>query len=138
MAAHIKSLEDNIQLKGGLDEAHAALAKAKTDKEEVELCVKLQMGRFSQLLSILRTWLHYGAERLRLEKKAVTDLLRLLQQRAKGQKTRDEEQRKLQEKINTAKACEAATRKDFERETATSSLLQEQLAAAKNQLKLNI
>ena len=75
LAAHIKSLEDNIkQLKGGLDEAHAALAKAKTDKEEVELLCKAAneqvFAATEHSKNMASLW---QAERLRLEKKAVTD-----------------------------------------------------------------
>eukprot|EP00946_MAST-07B_sp_MAST-7B-sp1_P004359 g4359.t1 len=140
LAAHMKSLKDNIkQLEGGLKEAHAALSKAETDKSEIELLCKAADERAQAATEHSKNMASlWQAERLRLEKKAVTDSAEAVAAaEASAKKTHDEEKRKFQVRINTAEACEAATRKDFERETATSSLLREKLAAANNQLKLN-
>ena len=138
-AARITALEAEIvQLKAALEEARAALVRAKAHAEEVDvLCTAANERATAATEHSKNMAALWQAERFRLEKQAASDAdAARADAEARARKSHDNEAQGLQNKLRLAETREAAIRKDYERETATSSLLREQLAAANNTLEL--
>lgn len=134
----VQALEEEIKsLKCALKEAKEELAKTKAHAEEVKALAQAANERAASAMDHSKNMASlWQAERLRIEEKASKDLSEAVKaSKARALQELEKAEKVLKKQIHEAKARENAIRKDFDHETATSSLLREKLAETSNKLE---
>lgn len=137
--AKVSALEEEVKmLKDALKQVKEELAKTKAHAEEIKALVQAANERAASATEHSKNMASlWQSERLRIEKKASEDLNEAVKaSKVEALQNLEKVERKYKKEIAEAKAREDAIRGDFDRETATSSLLRERLADANNKLEI--